>query len=36
MLDGTRLGIPGPDAMADDRASPDRMNDLRRSAGVIE
>jgi len=36
MLDGARLGIPGPDAMADDRASPDRMNDPLRSAGLME
>jgi hypothetical protein len=36
MLDRALFGIPGPDANAGDRTSSDRMNDLVRSAGVIE
>jgi hypothetical protein len=36
MVDRAWLGIPGPDARVDDRASPDRMSDLLRSAAVIE
>jgi hypothetical protein len=36
MLDRALFGILGPDAVADDRVSSDRMNGLVRSTGVID